>query len=426
MTASRSSSRWETAQGRRVAQAVLHALRSNDWADEIYSYTRTDPGSPEIDLSGMSFKNADLRGVDFSCLILRDADFSNATLTQADFQQCDLDGANFQSANLAGANLVGCKARKASFRDSNLAGAFLISADLTSADFGGATLTSAAMSATLAINANFRSATLNSTDLDLANWGGAVLDDVTWSPASTQQAVLPKVRVRNETAPSSSSLSNLDLLRRIPLFAALTPSQYSSIAHAIVKKRFKRSEVLVEQGKKAHALYIILSGRARVMSIDARGREVILAVLHAGDHVGEMSLIDDEPHSATVRTEIQSDVLLLEREALARLLPESSSMSFNILRGLVTRLRHADRKIESLALMDVYGRVARSLLEFAIDDGEGNLRVRDKISRQDLAKMVGASREMVSRVMKDLEERGFVATQSDGSIVVKQQLSSLS
>jgi CRP/FNR family cyclic AMP-dependent transcriptional regulator len=69
--------------------------------------------------------------------------------------------------------------------------------------------------------------------------------------------------------------------------------------------------------------------------------------------------------------------------------------------------------------------VARSLLEFAVDDGAGNLKVRDKISRQDLAKMVGASREMVSRVMKDLEERGFVQTQPDGSMIVKERLSSL-
>ncbi|MGJ7520026.1 Crp/Fnr family transcriptional regulator [Variovorax sp. LT1P1] len=222
-----------------------------------------------------------------------------------------------------------------------------------------------------------------------------------------------------------SMLSNLELLRRVPLFAALTPTQSASIADAIVKKRFKRAEVIVEQGKKTDALYIILTGRARVMSTDSRGREVILATLQPGDYIGEMSLIDDEPHSATVRTEIQTDVLMLDRDAFSRCLPENSSMSYNIMRGLVQRLRHADRKIESLALMDVYGRVARSLIEFAVDDGQGNLKIRDKISRQDLAKMVGASREMVSRVMKDLEERGFVQTQADGSMLVKERLSSL-
>ena len=218
-----------------------------------------------------------------------------------------------------------------------------------------------------------------------------------------------------------SMLSNLELLRRVPLFAALTPTQSASIADAIVKKRFKRAEVIVEQGKKTDALYIILTGRARVMSTDSRGREVILATLQPGDYIGEMSLIDDEPHSATVRTEIQTDVLMLDRDAFSRCLPENSSMSYNIMRGLVQRLRHADRKIESLALMDVYGRVARSLIEFAVDDGQGNLKIRDKISRQDLAKMVGASREMVSRVMKDFEEQGFVETREDGSLVIKDR-----
>ncbi|WP_307690284.1 Crp/Fnr family transcriptional regulator [Variovorax ginsengisoli] len=222
-----------------------------------------------------------------------------------------------------------------------------------------------------------------------------------------------------------SMLSNLELLRRVPLFSALTPSQSASIADAIVKRRFKRGEMVVEQGKKTDALFIILTGRARVTSADSRGREVILATLQPGDYIGEMSLIDDEPHSATVRTEIQTDVLMLNRAAFSRCLPENSSMAYNVMRGLVQRLRHADRKIESLALMDVYGRVARSLIEFAVDDGLGNLKIRDKISRQDLAKMVGASREMVSRVMKDLEERGFVHTQADGSMLVKERLSSL-
>ncbi|MBP7565838.1 MAG: Crp/Fnr family transcriptional regulator [Burkholderiaceae bacterium] len=222
-----------------------------------------------------------------------------------------------------------------------------------------------------------------------------------------------------------SMLSNLELIRRVPLFSMLTSVQAESVAGAIVKRRFKRGELIVEQGKKSNALFIILTGRARVMASDARGREVILATLQPGDHVGEMSLIDNEPHSATVRAEVQTDVLMLGRAEFARCLPENTSMAYAVMRGLVQRLRQADRKIESLALMDVYGRVARSLLEFARPDAAGELVIRDKISRQDIAKMVGASREMVSRVMKDLEERGFIETQDDGSMVVKDRLTTL-
>ncbi|WP_028601560.1 Crp/Fnr family transcriptional regulator [Ottowia thiooxydans] len=220
-------------------------------------------------------------------------------------------------------------------------------------------------------------------------------------------------------------LSSLDLIRRVPLFSMLTDAQAASVAEAVVKRRFKRGETIVEQGKKSNALFILLNGRARVITADGRGREVILATLQPGDHIGEMSLIDNEPHSATVRAEVQTDVLMLGRLEFARCLPENSSMAYAIMRGLVQRLRQADRKIESLALMDVYGRVARSLLEAATEGADGELLIRDRISRQDIAKMVGASREMVSRVMKDLEERGFIKTQETGLILVKERLTML-
>ena len=220
-------------------------------------------------------------------------------------------------------------------------------------------------------------------------------------------------------------LSNLDLIRRVPLFAMLTDAQATAVSDAIVKRRYKRGDNIVEQGKKSNALFIMLTGRARVISGDGRGREVILAILQPGDYIGEMSLIDNEPHSATVRAEVQTDVLMLGRTEFARCLPENSSMAYAVMRGLVQRLRQADRKIESLALMDVYGRVARALLEFAVEEGDGTLLIRERLSRQDIAKMVGASREMVSRVMKDLEERGFIQTQDDGAIAVKDRLTTL-
>ena len=223
----------------------------------------------------------------------------------------------------------------------------------------------------------------------------------------------------------TTMVSHLELIRRVPLFSMLTSTQAAFVAEAVVKRRFKRGEPIVEQGKKSNALTILLTGRARVISTDSRGREVILATLKTGDHVGEMSLIDDEPHSASVFAEVQTDVLILGHLAFARCLPDSGSMAYALLQELVQRLRQADRKIESLALMDVYGRVAQALLEFADQSDEGHSVIRTKVSRQDLAKLVGASREMVSRVMKDLEERGFIQTREDGSLLVKQRLQSL-
>ncbi len=215
-----------------------------------------------------------------------------------------------------------------------------------------------------------------------------------------------------------SMLSNLDLIRRVSLFSMLTPTQAESLAEAVSKKRFKRGEILVEQGKMTHSLYIILSGRTRVVMTDNKGREVILATLKAGDYVGEMSLIDSEPHSATVIADQQVDVLVLGRESFLACLSENSAMSFAVMHGLVQRLRKASQNISSLALVGVYGRVAKVLLDSALPDDAGGLLIRDKVSRQDIAKMVGASREMVSRVMKDFDEQGFIHLLDNGMVRV--------
>jgi CRP/FNR family cyclic AMP-dependent transcriptional regulator len=222
-----------------------------------------------------------------------------------------------------------------------------------------------------------------------------------------------------------SMLSNLELLMRVPLFFMLTGEQANAVAQAVSKKRFKRGEMVVEQGRKSNALFIVLSGRCRVLTTDARGREVIIATLRTGDCIGEMSLIDNEPHSATVLSEVQTDVLVLGRAEFDRCVADNIQMARAVMTGLVKRLRRADQKIESLALMDVYGRVAHALLEQASPDVQGQMVIRDKISRQDIAKMVGASREMVSRVMKDLEERGYIETQDGGSIIIKDRLTTL-
>ena len=220
-------------------------------------------------------------------------------------------------------------------------------------------------------------------------------------------------------------LSNLDLIRRVPIFSLLTNDQAQGIADSVVKRRYRRGEIIVEHGRKSNALFILLTGRARVLTADSRGREVILAVLQSGDYVGEMSLIDNEPHSATVRAEIQTDMLILGRPEFARCLPENSSLSYAIMRGLVARLRSADRQIESLALLDVYGRVAHALIEQAHTNAQGQQIIENKISRQDLATTIGASREMVSRVMKDLENRGFIETLPTGATLLRTPLQTL-
>lgn len=134
-----------------------------------------------------------------------------------------------------------------------------------------------------------------------------------------------------------------------------TASQAESVAKAVVKSRFKRSESIVEQGKKSSSLAIILTGRARVVTTNSRGCDVIVVTPQPGDYIGEMSLIDNEPHSATARAERQPDMLMLGRLEFARCLSKNSPIAYAVTNGLMQRLRHAGRIKEPPALMDVDG-----------------------------------------------------------------------
>ncbi|NUZ08882.1 Crp/Fnr family transcriptional regulator [Piscinibacter koreensis] len=211
----------------------------------------------------------------------------------------------------------------------------------------------------------------------------------------------------------------IETLRRLPVFAALTPDEAQSICDRSLRRRYRRGEFLVEHGARSEALFVLLNGRARVLQVDRRGREVHLARLRAGDYVGEMSLIDEGSHSASVRAEAQTDVLVLGRAEFSRLMPEPSSLAYGLMRGLVQRLRSANQQIQSLALLDVQGRVAETLLSMSESVGTERV-IREPVSRTRLAQTVGASREMISRVMKELEARGTVRIQANGWLVIQQ------
>ena len=124
--------------------------------------------------------------------------------------------------------------------------------------------------------------------------------------------------------------------------------------------------------------------------------------------------------SASVIAVVPADLVLISKQDFRRIMQDSFDVSWRIMCNLAERLRNADRKIESLALMDVYGRVARLLIEMAEDVGGQSVVVR-RISKQDIAKMIGASREMVSRVMKDLGQQGLIEEGPDG-ILLRERL----
>jgi CRP/FNR family cyclic AMP-dependent transcriptional regulator len=205
------------------------------------------------------------------------------------------------------------------------------------------------------------------------------------------------------------------ILRTVPMFAGLSDDQLSMLTQVVTRRSVPRGAMLMAEGDQTDSLYMIISGRLKVMMGDSEGKEVILAMLGPGEIVGEMGLIDDNPRSATVISVEPCELLTIGKREFRKCLAENFDMTMGVMRGLVRRLREADRKIGSLALLDVYGRVARLLIDMA-ENVNGQKVVTKRLPKQDIAKMIGASREMVSRVMKDLQLVGYIETH--GSTIV--------
>jgi CRP/FNR family cyclic AMP-dependent transcriptional regulator len=215
---------------------------------------------------------------------------------------------------------------------------------------------------------------------------------------------------------------NKAFLRRVPLFSSLTEMQLDNVAAGSARRSYPKGRTIVAEGEASQSMYILLAGRAKVQRSDSEGKEVILAVIGSGEFFGEMSLIDDAPRSASVITLEPCEFMAITKDAFKGVLMQSPETSMAVMRGLVRRLREADMKIETLALLDVYGRVARVLLDFSELVG-GQRIVRNKLPRQEIAKMIGASREMVSRVMKGLEIDGYIVSMPQGQLMLREKLS---
>jgi CRP/FNR family transcriptional regulator, cyclic AMP receptor protein len=215
-------------------------------------------------------------------------------------------------------------------------------------------------------------------------------------------------------------------LKNLPIFEALSDDRLQPLARASTLQRVDKNVVLMREGDSTENVYFVLRGHLRVLVSDPDGREVILSILGPGELFGEMGVIDGHSRSATVVTADASELIVIAKADFKSCLAENFDISLSIMRSLVHRLRAADRAIESLALLDVYGRVARLLLEMAEEGGpDGRRLIARKITKQDMAKMVGASREMVSRVMKDLARQGLVE-EVDGRLVLCEKPSILS
>lgn len=207
---------------------------------------------------------------------------------------------------------------------------------------------------------------------------------------------------------------SITALRTLPIFAALHEDALAAIARGARMRRIERRTAVVGAGDRIDSVYLILSGQLKVQLNHANGREVILHLLEQGELFGELEAIDDQPSEATITAVDPCDLVEIRREAFMQCLTANPDVSRYVMSRLVKRLRLAGSKIGSLARQDVHGRV-ESLLHDMAESHQGQRVIARHISRSDIARMVGASREMVSRVMRDLQLRGAIS-ESEGCI----------
>jgi CRP/FNR family cyclic AMP-dependent transcriptional regulator len=195
------------------------------------------------------------------------------------------------------------------------------------------------------------------------------------------------------------------MLQNIPLFSVLDEDELDAISRLAVRRNYPKNSVIINEGEHTDSLYVILSGKVKIFLTDEQQREVIVAIQGAGDYFGELVLLDEAPRSASVMTMEPSTLLLFSKGAFEHYLGNHPKIAISLMRGLAQRLRATTENVKSLALMDVYGRIARTLLQLAKQEDD-HFVIHEKLTHQDLANIVGASREMVSRIMKDLARGG--------------------
>jgi len=195
------------------------------------------------------------------------------------------------------------------------------------------------------------------------------------------------------------------ILKTIPIFSAFSDSDLATLIPAVQYRCYQRNSLILRAGEKTNALYVMLAGKAKATIGDGVGREVTVGTIGPSHFFGEFSLIDDQPRSANVQALEPCEVLFIPKSAFMAGLAQNFEAAMLMLRHVIGRMREADRKIASLALVDVKGRLAALLIELAKDvNGEW---VVDTGS-EELARMVGASREMVSRVVREMIEHGLI------------------
>lgn len=207
----------------------------------------------------------------------------------------------------------------------------------------------------------------------------------------------------------------LDLLSQVPLLADLDAEALGALVAQASVRSYRASTVIIEKGDEASALYVVLSGRVRVFSADDKGKEYVLNELGPGDYLGELALIDDCTRTASVLTLVASRFLVIPKASFQAFLTSHPSVAVHLLKALAARVRKLTEEVERLALCDVYGRLANTLNSRAV--AEDGRRITDALTQRDLAALVGASREMISRIFKDLKSGGYISLEGKRVVI---------
>jgi len=210
------------------------------------------------------------------------------------------------------------------------------------------------------------------------------------------------------------------ILKNIPLFADLDDHELQAIGAHAATKTYPKNSVIINEGDETNSMYIIQSGKVKAFLSNEDGKEVILTIMKPGDYFGELSILDSAPRSASIMTLEPSKFSIISKEDFDKTMDAHPEIARKLVSRLTRMVRRLTDSVRNLALMDVYGRVARTLLELSEDIDDVKV-INQKITHQDLARMIGSSREMVSRIMKDLQKGGYITPESN-RIVINEKL----
>ena len=207
------------------------------------------------------------------------------------------------------------------------------------------------------------------------------------------------------------------MLERVPMFANIGPEACEALEAIGQRRRYRKHSVIISEGDETDNLYVLLSGRANAVRSDNSGRQLVVNRFRPYDCFGEMSFLDGHPRSATIITAVSCEVLVIPRRHFFTLVSDQPEIAWGIISFLLSKLRQATQQITDMAFLDVYGRLAQFLTENQNENGI----IPEKLTHQDVADLIGTSRETVTRIVSQLKEGGFIAQRS-GQFVLRKKL----